>query len=158
VVREFEWGFGLSAWLALYPELSEKRDTTEDYVAKLNRVAIAEQRCLFLHTNAPADFELRDSIVRFRSPVESPYAENNLVHAQWFPAKNSKRAVVPASALELAGRRAQCVVPRAQPAGNLSAANQFALSRFPDAAGVASAPTMRFPRISAARLTLPARR
>src|SRR5258708_12996760 len=33
-------------------------------------------------------------MLRFRSPVESPYLENNLVNAQWFPAKNSKRAVV----------------------------------------------------------------
>lgn len=41
----------------------------------------------------PSDFELREGIVRFTSPVHTPYPENNVVHAQWFPAKGSRKAV-----------------------------------------------------------------
>jgi len=52
---------------------------------------------LFTLNERPRDFSLRDRIVRFTSPVHSPYPENNVVHAQWFPAKThsaTKKAVV----------------------------------------------------------------
>lgn len=47
----------------------------------------------FFGYERPSDFELRDGIVRFTSPVHTPYPENNVVHAQWFPAKGSRKAV-----------------------------------------------------------------
>jgi len=47
----------------------------------------------FFGYERPADFELRDGIVRFTSPVHTPHPENNVVHAQWFPAKGSRKAV-----------------------------------------------------------------
>ena len=93
VVRDFEWGLDWSSGWPITQRFPKNGETTEDYVAKLNRLAIAESDAFFAYER-PTDFDLRDGIVRFTSPVESPYAENNLVHAQWFPAKNSKRAVV----------------------------------------------------------------
>jgi len=58
----------------------------------------------------PADFELRDQYCALPLAGESPYAENNLVHAQWFRQRTASEPFGAASALELAGRRAQCVV------------------------------------------------
>jgi len=81
VVREFEWGLDWSSGWPCTQRFPKNGDTTEDYVSKLNRMAIAESDAFFAY-EPPSDFELRDGIVRFRSPVESPYAENNLVHAQ----------------------------------------------------------------------------
>ncbi len=65
----------------------------EDYIAHLNRLAIEDSDEFYAYER-PDDFDLLDGIVRFHSPVSLPYPENNLVHAQWFPAANSKKAVV----------------------------------------------------------------
>jgi dienelactone hydrolase len=89
VVRNFEWGL---EWTKDWPcaQLHPKNgDTPEDYVAHLNHLAMLESD-EFYGYERPSDFELRDGIVRFHSPVRTPYPENNLVHAQWFPAASSK--------------------------------------------------------------------
>jgi dienelactone hydrolase len=96
VVRRFEWGLDwASGWpCALgYPK---NGDATEEYISKLNQIAIRESDDFFAY-ESPVGFRLEGGILRFRSPVETPYAENNLVHAQWFPAKERngpKKAVV----------------------------------------------------------------
>jgi dienelactone hydrolase len=93
VVRDFEWGLEWSrSWPAAqrYPKNGE---APEDYVAKLNQATLLASDEFFAYER-PSDFRLEDGVLRFRSPVESPYPENNIVHAQWFPAKSGKKGVV----------------------------------------------------------------
>jgi dienelactone hydrolase len=89
VVRDFEWGL---EWTEDWPcaRLHPKNgESPEDYIAHLNHVAMQDSDEFYAYER-PRDFDLRDGIVRFHSPVRTPYPENNLVHAQWFPAANSK--------------------------------------------------------------------
>jgi dienelactone hydrolase len=93
VVRDFEWGL---EWTNQWPcaqRHPKNGETPEDYVAKLNQLAMLDSDEFFAYEK-PADFELRDGMLRFHSPVHTPYQENNLVHARWFPAPGSKKAVV----------------------------------------------------------------
>lgn len=90
VVRHFEWGLD---WAGQWPcarNHPKNGDGTEQYVSKLNQLAILESDDFFAY-EPPAGFRLEDGMLRFRSPVETPYPENNLVHAQWFPARDAKR-------------------------------------------------------------------
>ncbi len=93
VVRDFEWGL---EWTRNWPcaqKHPKNGEPPEDYVFKLNQLALRDSDEFFAYTS-PRDFQLEDGILRFSSPVESPYPENDLVHAQWFPATASKKAVV----------------------------------------------------------------
>jgi dienelactone hydrolase len=93
VVRHFEWGLEWSRNWPCAQRYPKNGEAPADYVAKLNRIAIEESDAFFA-SERPRDFWLQDDILRFRSPVETPHPENNTVHAQWFPARNSKKAVV----------------------------------------------------------------
>ena len=101
VVREFEWGIEWAQGWPCAQKFPKNGDAPEDYVAKLNRLALDDSDEFFGYT-PPRDFHLEGGILRFTSPVRTPYAENNIVHAQWFPAKPAsngkksslKRAVV----------------------------------------------------------------
>jgi dienelactone hydrolase len=94
VVRHFEWGLD---WTKQWPSAQrhpKNGESPEDYVGKLNQAALVDSDEFFAYQR-PTDFRLfPDGMLRFRSPVESPYPENNIVHAKWFPAQNSKKAVV----------------------------------------------------------------
>ena len=93
VVRPFEWGL---EWTRNWPctERHPKNgDAPGDYVVKLNQLAMMESDEFFAY-RTPLDFELRDGVLRFTSPVRTPHEKNNLAHAQWFPAKSGKKAVV----------------------------------------------------------------
>ena len=93
VVRDFDWGLD---WARDWPcarRYPKNGEAPFDYVAKLNQMALRDSDEFFAYER-PQDFRLADGILRFRSPVESPYAENNVVHAQWFPAKDRRKAVV----------------------------------------------------------------
>src|ERR1051326_942510 len=93
VVRDFEWGL---EWARDWPcarRHPKNGEAPEDYVAKLNQLALLDSDEFFAYER-PGDFRLSDGILRFRSPIESPYPENNIVHAQWFPAKDRRKAVV----------------------------------------------------------------
>ena len=46
------------------------------------------------HTGPADDYELRDNVLTFTSAIESPWAVNNRVHAQFFPARHTGPAVV----------------------------------------------------------------
>jgi dienelactone hydrolase len=91
VVRPFDWGM---EWAANWPVAHERNGLeAEPYLLELNRRAIAESD-RFFHYETPRDFRVKDKILRFTSPVETPYPENNTVHAHVFPAKGKKAVVV----------------------------------------------------------------
>ena len=94
VVRHFEWGLEWSRDWPCGRRHPKNGDAPGDYVSKLNQLALQDSDEFFAYQR-PNDFSLQDGILRFSSPVETPYPENNMVHAQWFPAKGGgKKAVV----------------------------------------------------------------
>ena len=94
VVRPFDWGM---EWTGQWPNAVRNPRNghgPEEYLGVLNRAAMEASDDFFAY-RPPRDFRLDGNLLRFTSPVETPYPENNLVHAQWFPAKKpGKRAVV----------------------------------------------------------------
>jgi dienelactone hydrolase len=94
VVRHFEWGLEWSHNWPCSHRHPKNGDAPADYVSKLNRLAMEDSDEFFSYRR-PSDFSLQDGVLRFRSPVHTPYPENNIAHAQWFPAKGGgKKAVV----------------------------------------------------------------
>ena len=94
VVRPFEWGLD---WLRAldFPALPEcvnghAREALDGFA----REALADSDRFFRY-QPPADYRLREGHLTFTSPVETPYPENNTVHAEWFPAERDRgRAVL----------------------------------------------------------------
>lgn len=87
VVRPFEWGL---EWLDLAPADGDPRSRLREYASR----AVARSTAYFSYTPA-RDFQLKGSHLTFTSPVASPYPENNLVHADFFPAaRDGGRAVL----------------------------------------------------------------
>ena len=93
VVRPFEWG----------PEWSQDWPLTEagpvnghdprERLLRMSEAAVKDSERFYQHTT-PRDFRLHDGVLRFTSPVRTPYPENNVVHGQWFPAKSRRRCVL----------------------------------------------------------------
>ena len=103
VVRPFEWGL---EWTRNWPCTSlQQRDGADDdvWLRGLNRAAI-ENSDDFYGYRTPADFELAGNKLRFTSPVETPYPENNTVRGHWFPGKASPMEPKP-------GQKAVIVLP-----------------------------------------------
>ena len=93
VVRPFEWGV---EWSSGWPNAARHpRDghEPEAYLALLSTAA-AEHSDEFYGYVPPKDFQLSGDTLQFTSPVLTPYPENNIVHAQWFPARNRNRKAV----------------------------------------------------------------
>ena len=120
VVRPMEWGI---AWTREWPCRngflpSQTDEQREHYLREYNSRAVAASDEFFSYIT-PSDFRLeirevqvfstRDvpdpvlenkvrgthaEFLRFTSPVRSPYPENNLANARWFPAAQGKSAVV----------------------------------------------------------------
>jgi dienelactone hydrolase len=98
VVRPFEWG---TEWLEHHRPAGLRSSIGEDpeqWLADFNRAVVADSDAWFTH-RPPTDFTLDGEWLRFTSPVESPFPENNLVEARWFPMpagkpNRRKRAVV----------------------------------------------------------------
>ncbi|MCC7343220.1 MAG: alpha/beta hydrolase family protein [Bryobacterales bacterium] len=91
VVRPFEWG---SEWVSQWPtngivHLNGQGD--REYLSAINRRAVEDSDAFFGY-EAPHDFKLNDGRLTFRSAVETPHAENNTVHGQWFPARRKDGA------------------------------------------------------------------
>ena len=93
VVRDFDWGLDWTQGWPCAQQHPKNGESAEAYIGKLNQLALLDSDEFFAYER-PTNFRLEDGILRFHSPVESPYPENNLVHAQWFPAKDRRRAVV----------------------------------------------------------------
>ena len=85
VVRPFEWGL---EWTRNWPcshRLPQNGHDPLSYLKALNG-AVMESSDEFFAYRVPDDFALEGNLLRFSSPVTTPYPENNRVHAQWFPA------------------------------------------------------------------------
>ncbi len=96
VVRPFEWG---EEWTANWPvQLHRNGHSDEEWVREFNQLAIQSSDEFFGY-ETPTDFSLEDGLLRFTSPSVTPFAENNKVHAQWYPVvhkpgKRNDRAVI----------------------------------------------------------------
>ena len=93
VVRNFEWGL---EWTRSWPvsrQHPRNGHTPYEYLKQLNDVAMRSSDEFFAY-ESPVDFQLRHHVLRFTSPVSTPHPANNVVHAQWFPAKDRRKAVV----------------------------------------------------------------
>lgn len=93
VVRHFDWGL---EWARNWPcaaRFTRNGHGEEEYVRALNRLALQDSGAFFGY-QPPRDFALSGGVLRFQSPVETPYPENNMVHAQWFPGRTRKAVVV----------------------------------------------------------------
>jgi len=82
VVRPFEWG---AEWTRNWPFRVDENDIGQG-IAELNRIVIGRSQEFFDY-DVPRDFAIEESEVRFTSAVATPYPENNLVRARYFPAK-----------------------------------------------------------------------
>ena len=87
VVRPFDWGLEWSRNWPCAHRYPRNGHDPEGYLRALNRVAI-EHSHEFFGYRPPADFALDGKLLRFTSPVHTPYPENNVVHGQWFPAQH----------------------------------------------------------------------
>ncbi len=97
VVRPFEWGLD---WLEDCPPAARvlsNGHAPHEYLRDLNRAAIAHSGEFFGYA-PPRDFRMEGNLLRFTSPVRTPHGVNDVVTAQWFPAREkpgrAKRAVV----------------------------------------------------------------
>jgi dienelactone hydrolase len=120
VVRPLEWGI---EWTRDWPcrngfQAPLTASDCEHYLHQYNQRAVANSDEFFSYRK-PADYRLErrgvqvfstrqvpesklerkvrgtcGQFLRFTSPAPTPYAENNLVNARWFPAKTGKSAIV----------------------------------------------------------------
>jgi len=100
VVRPFQWGL---EWTRHWPVSGldhRNGNSDEAWLCRLNQAAVSQSEKFFGY-QPPSDFTLTGGRLRFTSPVASPYPENNVVHAHWFPARSTpmdpkpaKRAVI----------------------------------------------------------------
>jgi hypothetical protein len=94
VVRPFEWGLEWAQGWPVARANPRNGHSPQKYFSALSGMVVQNSDS-FYDYEPPRDFELDGDILRFTSPVRTPYPENDLVHAQWHPAKNHRgRAVV----------------------------------------------------------------
>ncbi len=86
VVREFEWGLD---WLPCAHVNGGARAALTRYVES----AVADSDRFFAY-DTPRDFRLNGGTLTFPSPVPSPYPENDVVHASFFPARRDNGCAV----------------------------------------------------------------
>lgn len=93
IVRPFEYGLEWTRnWPCAKDHPFEGGDPVE-YLIQLNELAIADSDAFFGYS-VPTSFSLNGNWLEFTSPVETPFPENNLVRALWFPARNANRRAV----------------------------------------------------------------
>src|SRR5215475_2555776 len=84
VVRPFEWGLEWSRRWPCAERIPQNGHSPHEYLKVLNQAAL-ETSDEFFGYRTPSDFRLETNLLRFSSPVETPYPENNLVHGVWYP-------------------------------------------------------------------------
>jgi hypothetical protein len=94
VVRPFEWG---TDWLHSvgFPSCPpDANGNARECVTRFVDEALRDSDRFYSYKPA-TDYRLKDGLLTFTSPVETPYPENNTVPALWFPApKDEGRALV----------------------------------------------------------------
>lgn len=93
VVRPFDWGMD---WIKDWPGAAQVPLNGHEpaaYLRLLNQSAVGNSDEFFAY-ETPRDFRLTGDRLRFTSAVESPYPENNVVHAHWFPARKPTNSAV----------------------------------------------------------------
>ena len=86
VVRPFEWGLEWAGQWPVTKTIPQNGHQPDEYLKVLNEAALASSDEFFGY-RASTDFRLDGNLLKFTSPVKTPYPENNLVHGQWFPAQ-----------------------------------------------------------------------
>jgi hypothetical protein len=86
VVRRFEWGL---EWLGMPPANGNSGQAMGEFV----RGVLADSDRFFAY-QTPRDYRLDGGQLTFPSPLATPYPENNLVRAMFFPARPTGRAVL----------------------------------------------------------------
>ncbi len=93
IVRPFEFGIEWSRnWPCSRDFPYENQDPVQ-YIEELSQRAIARSDEFFGYV-PPTDFRLEGEWLRFTSPVETPYPENNTVHCLWYPARGGGRKAI----------------------------------------------------------------
>lgn len=93
IARPFEYGLEWSREWPVTRDFHPNGCGPSAYLAQVNERAIAASDTFFGYAT-PQDFQLQGEWLEFTSPVRTPHQENNLVRARWFPARQSKKAVV----------------------------------------------------------------
>lgn len=94
VVRPFEWGLEWAERWPLSQTQTRNGHSPEQFLREVNQRAVRHSDTFFGY-DKPSDFRLENGLLRFTSPVRTPYPENDLVHAVYFPTKKpTKKAVV----------------------------------------------------------------
>lgn len=93
VARPFDFGLEWSKGWPCSREYPLNGSDPIDYLTRLNQRAIARSEEFFGY-QAPATFKVSGDWLEFISPVDTPFAENNLVRARWFPSRNARRKAV----------------------------------------------------------------
>lgn len=114
VVRPFDWGV---EWTRSWPNVNgnfpASSEQYERYLHDLNREIVAHSESFFAYPT-PSDFRLERrrverfatgnkqekdhpredfaEFLRFTSPVRTPFPENNLANARWFPPRRESKA------------------------------------------------------------------
>jgi hypothetical protein len=89
VVRPFEWGLEWAERWPVAARLPRNGHSPAAYLGELSAASTTTSEEFFGYAT-PTDFQLRDGIVRFTSPVETQHEKNNVGHATWFPAAGQK--------------------------------------------------------------------
>ncbi|MBV9404678.1 MAG: abhydrolase domain-containing 18 [Acidobacteriaceae bacterium] len=93
VVRPFDLGL---EWSTVWPGCGDHSLNGSDpieYLTRLNEHAVQHHDEFFSYTT-PKTFKRNGDWLAFQSPVETPFPENNLVHARWFPSRAGIRKAV----------------------------------------------------------------
>jgi hypothetical protein len=109
VTRPFDWGL---EFLGLGPEHSNgSHESDRARVFEFNSRAIGESDRFFGPAPEP-DFSFDGHWLTFKSPVRTPYPENNTVYARYFPARSRSRGravvVLPQWNADVEGHVAVC--------------------------------------------------
>jgi hypothetical protein len=93
VVREFDWGL---EWTRNWPcagQCGSANGNSAEHLKLLNKAAVRDSETFFSY-QTPSDMACVNNLLQFTSAVKTPYVENNIVHAQWFPASRDHRRAV----------------------------------------------------------------
>ena len=84
-IMPFDWGL---EWLGEEPTGSAPLSALREYADK------AMQNGNFFAVDPMEEYVLKDDLLEFPSPVQTPYPNNNTAYCRLFPAPGSRRAVI----------------------------------------------------------------